>query len=259
MRWIGNDAHSGEAGALRWLANPFAFYSVLFAIAIPMWIALRGVLGLSFETTATFVLPVIALLTWVSTRRRSSLPEARERPTGYSNIAILLHWLTAIGCLALIGLGWYMVDLPMGSPERSYMYNLHASMGLTVGVLAAVQVWWRIRYKSPALPLDMWKLEVVATELIHWLLYACLLAMPMSGLAAMSFSKFGIKYFGLQIGPFFSASRELQDLFLGIHQGLSNALVLAVGLHVAIAVKHLLVDRDSVFQSMLPRTTIRGN
>ena len=48
----------------------------------------------------------------------------------YSTTAILLHWVMAILLFTLFGLGWYMVDLPKGSDERSWFFALHKSIGL---------------------------------------------------------------------------------------------------------------------------------
>jgi cytochrome b561 len=49
----------------------------------------------------------------------------------YNNVAITLHWIVGVLVLVLVGLGWYMVDIPRGTEERSYFYNLHKSIGLT--------------------------------------------------------------------------------------------------------------------------------
>ena len=40
----------------------------------------------------------------------------------YNSIAIIIHWLMAILILCMFILGFYMVDLPKGSDERSYFF-----------------------------------------------------------------------------------------------------------------------------------------
>jgi len=42
----------------------------------------------------------------------------------YSTIAIILHWLMALLLITLFRPGWYMVDLPKGSDERSWFFAL---------------------------------------------------------------------------------------------------------------------------------------
>ena len=48
----------------------------------------------------------------------------------YSATAMFLHWVMAILVITLFCLGWYMVDLPKGSDERSWFFALHKSIGL---------------------------------------------------------------------------------------------------------------------------------
>ena len=55
----------------------------------------------------------------------------------YSNVAIALHWLVAIGVFVMIGLAWYMTEIPKGTPSRSFFFNLHKSIGLTLGIIVA--------------------------------------------------------------------------------------------------------------------------
>ncbi len=88
---------------------------------------------------------------------------ASERYTG---TAILLHWVIALLVFALIGLGWYMVDIPKGTPERSYFYNLHKSIGLTTLFFILVRVAWRLTHVPPRLPRSLKRWEVAAYLLV---------------------------------------------------------------------------------------------
>lgn len=170
----------------------------------------------------------------------------------YNNVAIALHWVIAAGVLVMIGLGWYMTGIPKGTPERAFFFNLHKSIGVTVGVLALIRLWWRATHRPPALPDSMPSWEVTAAKLNHALLYACIIAMPVIGFLASNFTKYGVKYFGLQVGPFFAEDQALRDALQAVHGFLSYVLVALVVLHVGAAFKHLLMDKDGVFQRMLP-------
>jgi len=171
---------------------------------------------------------------------------------GYTSLAVLLHWLIAIGVFVMIGIAWYMVDIPKGSPDRSFWFNLHKSIGVTVGVLVLVRIAWRLGHKPPPLPASMPSWEVTAAKISHGLLYACLLVMPTVGFIASNFTKYGVKYFGIQIGPFFGENQGLRDALQEVHEITSYILVVVVVVHVLAAFKHLVVDKDGVFQRMLP-------
>jgi cytochrome b561 len=170
----------------------------------------------------------------------------------YTGTAILLHWLVALVIFGLIGLGWYMVDIPKNTPERSYFFNLHKSIGLVALFLILVRVGWRAGHVPPPLPASLKGWEIAASTWSHRLLYACMLIMPLSGYIASNFTKFGVKFFGIDLPPWGPADKTLQGIFNNIHVVTSYVLVALIALHVLGAFKHLLVDKDSVFRRMLP-------
>jgi len=170
----------------------------------------------------------------------------------YAGTAIFLHWLIAMLVFVLIGLGWYMIDIPKNTPERAYFYNLHKSIGLTTLFFIALRVVWRLTHVPPPLPRSLKEWEVVAATWSHRLLYACLLIMPLSGYIASNFSKFGVKYFGIDLPPWGPQDTTLYGIFNNIHVFTSYVFVTLIAVHMLAAFKHLLLNRDSVFQRMLP-------
>jgi cytochrome b561 len=172
----------------------------------------------------------------------------------YDKVAIALHWLVAVGVFVMVGLGWYMVDIPKGTPPRAFFYNLHKSIGVTVAIIVLVRVVWRWNHQPPPLPVATASWVVNASRLSHSLLYALLVLMPVAGFTASNFTKYGVTYFGLfKIGPLFAENKALYELFQGIHHAASEVLVIVIGIHIAGALKHLLIDKDGVFFRMLPR------
>lgn len=171
----------------------------------------------------------------------------------YDRVAIALHWLVAVGVFVMIGLGWYMTDIPKGTPERAFFYNLHKSIGVTLALIVLIRVVWRWKHPPPPLPAGTASWVVNASRLSHSLLYTLLVLMPVAGFTASNFSKYGVTYFGLfKIGPLFAENKALYDLFQGIHHTASEVLVIVICIHIAGALKHLLINRDGVFFRMLP-------
>jgi cytochrome b561 len=171
----------------------------------------------------------------------------------YDRVAVALHWLVAIGVFVMIGLGWYMTDIPKGTPQRAFYFNLHKSIGVTLGLIVLVRVIWRWNHTPPPLPAGTASWVVNASKLSHGLLYALLVLMPVAGFTASNFSKYGVTYFGLfKIGPLFAENKSLYELFQGIHHAASEVLVIVICIHIAGALKHLLIDKDGVFFRMLP-------
>jgi cytochrome b561 len=170
----------------------------------------------------------------------------------YTTPAIVLHWVVVVLVLTLIGLGWYMSGIPRGTPERAFFFNLHKSIGLTTGIIVLIRLWWRAKNPPPPLPSSVPPWQVQASRLSHGLLYACLLIMPLAGFSASQFTKYGVTYFGLfKIPPMGSENKQIYEFLQGIHEATSFVLVALIVLHVAAALKHLLVDKDRVFHRML--------
>lgn len=171
----------------------------------------------------------------------------------YTAIAIALHWVVALAALGQIALGWWMLDLPKSPPGlRADWFNVHKSIGLCIGVLMLARLGWRLRHPPPPLPASVPRWQVLASRASHWLLYACLLAMPLAGYLGSSFTRYPVKFFGFALPHWGWDSPPLKAFFSTVHYICAWALTLLVALHIAAALKHLLVDRDGVFRRMWP-------
>ena len=69
----------------------------------------------------------------------------------YRPVAKLLHWLTALLVLGMLGVGLWMVGLPI-SLTKLYVYAWHKWIGLTVLVLTVLRLLWRTYSPPPSLP-----------------------------------------------------------------------------------------------------------
>lgn len=79
-----------------------------------------------------------------------------------------------------------------------------------------------------------------------------LLALPLTGYLGSSFTRYPIKYFGYTLPHWGWEAPVLKDLMSVIHLSCVWALMALVTLHVAAALKHLLVERDGMFQRIWP-------
>jgi cytochrome b561 len=171
----------------------------------------------------------------------------------YDHVAITLHWLIAAGVLVQIALGWWMIDIPKQPVGiRAYWFNLHKSIGLSLAILIALRVAWRLTHLPPTLPGSVPRWQVRAAQASHLMLYACLLVMPLAGYLGSVFSGYPIKYFGLAVPGWGWKDEALKDFFSAMHYSTACLFMAAIGLHVAAALKHWLIDRDGVFARMLP-------
>jgi cytochrome b561 len=168
----------------------------------------------------------------------------------YTATAIVLHWLIALLVIGNFAWGWWMQEIPKSPPGiRADAFNLHKSIGLTLVLLMAVRLGWRVRHPAPPLPaMPVWQAH--AARWTHALLYVALIAMPVTGYLGSVYSGYPVKFFGIALPAWGSKQPELKDLFGVAHLYASWLLAGLVALHVAAALKHALADRDGILGRM---------
>jgi cytochrome b561 len=171
--------------------------------------------------------------------------------TRYSTPAIVLHWLVALLIFATFPLGIYMVDLPL-SPDKLKLYNWHKWAGVTILVLSALRLLWRLTHRPPAdPPMPTWQRR--AAHATHVLLYVLFFAVPLVGWAFSSAAGFPIVWFGvLPLPDFVPVDKALAAAIKPWHERLAWLMALLVLLHLAAALKHQFIDRDGLIGRMWP-------
>lgn len=178
----------------------------------------------------------------------------RNTSTSYGSVARALHWLTALVILANIGLGLVAVRLPLDQLETKVaLFSVHKTLGIAAFTVALVRILWAVVQPRPVPVHPERRLETFLAESVHWLLYASLVLVPLSGwiehAATQGYAPI-LWPFGQGL-PLVPKSPELAELMASVHRTFAWLLIGAVALHVAGALKHALVDRDGVLARML--------
>ena len=172
--------------------------------------------------------------------------------TRYTRTAKALHWLMAILFFGLLALGFYMHDLPL-SPDKLKLYSWHKWAGVSAFLLVWFRLFWRVTHRPPALPDSMPRVMQVAAHAGHFLLYALMLAIPLSGWLMSSAKGFQTVWFGiLPIPDLLNKNKELGDLLQTVHMSLNLLFVATIVGHVGAALKHHFIDKDDILTRMLP-------
>jgi len=170
----------------------------------------------------------------------------------YTRTAIALHWIVAMLILFNLAFGLYTVNLPL-SPQKLKYFSFHKWIGVTVFMLVAARLLWRLTHAAPALPATMKPWELKAAHASHVMLYVLFFAAPLSGWLFSSAAGFQTVYLGvLPIPDLLSKNKELADVLRIAHHWINYTLAALIALHAAAAVKHHVVDRDDVLVRMLP-------
>ncbi|RTL50097.1 MAG: cytochrome b [Bradyrhizobiaceae bacterium] len=171
----------------------------------------------------------------------------------YGATAKTLHWLIVALLIMQYLIGWLMPDVH-GGPLGTAM-ALHISFGILILALIVFRFVWRQTHPvAQDTSLTAWQRNL--SELVHWLLYALVLATTLSGWLFASARGWTVSlFFAIPLPMLTSQSPALIHRIDGLHQIMEWALLVVIGVHVAAALMHLLVYKDRVLQRMLPGET----
>lgn len=165
--------------------------------------------------------------------------------------ARLLHWMMAPLVVAMLFIGIGMLSTT--SSAYALLLAIHKPLGAAILVLVLLRIHTRFRHRPPPLPSDLPRLQRRAATLSHWLLYALLLLMPVSGWAMLSAAGYPVTLLaGIRLPPIAPHDAGLFAWLRGAHHWLALLLFATFLLHLAAALFHALVRRDGVLASMAP-------
>jgi cytochrome b561 len=170
----------------------------------------------------------------------------------YTRPAIALHWILAALIIGNLCFGLYMVGLPL-SPQKLKYLSWHKWVGVTVLILSAARILWRLTHPAPALPASMQPWEKRLANASHALLYVLFFAAPITGWLFSSAAGIQTVYFKvLPIPDLLEKNKELAAILKVTHRWINYTMAAVIVLHAAAALKHHFVDRDDVLTRMLP-------
>jgi len=163
--------------------------------------------------------------------------------------ARLLHWLMAPLLVAMLFIGIGMVSTT--SSTYALLLAIHKPLGAAILVLLVLRIHTRLRHRPPPLPFDLPPSQRRAATFSHWLLYALMLAMPLTGWAMLSAAGHPVTLgAGIVLPPIMPHDAALFAWLRGAHRWLALLLFATFLLHLAAALFHGLVRRDGVLASM---------
>lgn len=171
----------------------------------------------------------------------------------YGAVAQFFHWLTVIVVLTA-----YIMS--PGGPERrvyssvmDFTRQTHETLGVIVFALVLLRIVWRLIDATPEdLPMASWM--KYAAKIVHFGLYALLIAIPITAVAGAWLEGHPITLLGVgDIGPMlFSQAHDVGQTVAELHATLGNVILWVAGLHAAAALYHHFFLRDRALVSMLP-------
>lgn len=177
-----------------------------------------------------------------------------EARSFYSKGAMVFHWTIAILIIANLIIGFFHDGFP--DDVRRTAMGFHKSTGILVIVLTLGRIAWRFTHKPPPLPATVKRWEKGLAHAAHWLLYALMLALPVTGwlMSSAGKRKYPLDFYGMFPVPYLPVAQNeaTAHIFADRHEMLGWIALALLVVHLSGAAKHYFMDRDRTVQRMLP-------
>lgn len=165
----------------------------------------------------------------------------------YNAGARAFHAVIAVLVVANLALG-----LGHDALEDSFdVMALHKSIGITVLVLSVARLAWRFTWTTPDYDPPLGRFYLALARSIHAAFYALMLALPLTGWIMTSAGERPLAWFGVPV-PKLAVEKgsTLYEIGHEGHEILGYAMLALVVLHVAAALRHHYLLKDTVLRRM---------
>lgn len=170
----------------------------------------------------------------------------------YGSVAKFLHWIMAIIIITLLvlGLSIEVFQLPI-------LYSIHETLGVLILPLAFLRLLWHFCNKTPSYDSSTPKGEVLYIHSFHYVLYALMIAIPLTAIIAFNIWQIPISLF-VDLPFFFSSEKvDLATNLMEIHKFLALILAIMLYMHVCALLNHHFIKKDNVMLRMLPLAKLK--
>jgi len=172
---------------------------------------------------------------------------------GYGVIARSLHWLVLVLIAAQYVIAWTMPDVGPDSLPTG-LIAWHLSLGTLILLLVLARALWRLLHSVPLASDTLQPWQRTLSSLVHLLLYATLVLLPLMGWGNASARGWEVTLAGYVPLPALFKNGSHLGLALGdIHAVTAIILLVLIGLHSAAALYHHFIVKDQTLMRMLPR------
>jgi cytochrome b561 len=176
---------------------------------------------------------------------------AGDTGRNYDNVAVALHWATALLVAVQFVLAISWDSFPRDTREN--LQSIHVSLGMLLTAVVIARIVWRLvpGHHRPAIVQGWVKL---ASKAVHYLLYVLLVAQASLGFAWRWAQGHAVSFFGLFAiaGPYGQLARGTRHTLAEFHQYIGWAIVVIAFGHAMAALYHHYVLKDRVLGRMLP-------
>jgi cytochrome b561 len=178
------------------------------------------------------------------------MAQLRNSECQFGLVSIVLHWAAAGAILAMLATAAAIMAAPSEEVEGARI-QAHVWTGTSLYLIIAIRIVWSWLERRPVL-LSASPTERSLARVVHAILLVLIALQLVTGPLGVWSGGWPVVAFDLfTIGSPFDGPQPWHDAIGEIHEYTGLAILFLVGLHVAGALKHALVDRDETLSRML--------
>jgi cytochrome b561 len=178
---------------------------------------------------------------------------AGDDGTNYDNVAVALHWLTALLVVVQFVSAITWDYFPRATKET--MESVHVSLGVLLTAVIVARIAWRLMPGHQVSSLEVGWVRI-ASKGVHYLLYVLLVVQAGLGFAFRWAQGHPVGFFGLFgiPGPLGAVEKATRHTLHDLHEKAGWAIVIIALGHALAALYHHYVVKDRVLLRMLPKS-----
>lgn len=174
----------------------------------------------------------------------------KNTSTSYGLITKLFHWIISVVIIIMLIVGFTMTSM-MPSDDKWQLYGAHKATGVIVFSLIIFRFLWRLINTQVQLPSDLPGWQKLASKFTHYLLYAFMFLMPITGVLMSRYGGHEINVFGMFTILPYEKNHLLSELFNNIHSFSSFGFAGLICLHFCAGMYHHFIRKDNVLMRMI--------
>jgi len=174
----------------------------------------------------------------------------RNTTEEFGTLAKVLHWLVAIGILALIYLGLEQSGMERGDAKTQIRF-IHGSIALAVFSLMTLRIVWRFMNDVPGHPEGMPGWQKLSASVVHWGLYLFVFVQLVSGGMTVATGGKALPFFGLFSIPLpVAEDHDNHEFWEEIHEFSWKIVAALLVVHVVGAIYNHFIAKNDVLRRM---------
>lgn len=174
----------------------------------------------------------------------------RNTTISYGSVAKFFHWLIFFLLLFMIIYGFFLESIP--KDYQPIAYNIHKLTGLTILTLMILRALWALTNPKPLPPFDVPFWQQWAERLVHFLLYATIIVMPLAGWIGAVAGGRPPHIGSLNISLPIEQNKTLASTAFQIHNTIAIIIIVLVSIHILAALYHYFIKKDEILNRMMP-------